>query len=235
MKNKMKAERMIIKETGIGYDFIANKEILDKYISMNGNVQMIATDGNGNKITCLLHKYYDHDVKESFILQDVVAEVRRYSVDVINKDNESREYFENFPKINGYYCEVDAFPTYDDWIIFPLTNARLYPLTERGESHYCNHLIQLGKYSTITPSESDGTSIVKEYGNSHYGLEFAAKDRIAWLVENGVKVKIKTSNDCNCCGSPNIDLKPILGDNFDVDYKDYVKYICSDCGHIEKK
>lgn len=131
MKNKKKPIKKRI---------IKNAEELGKIINkMNSYVYCIAKDKMGDIITPYLYTM-NHSITNNYhLFQDVVSEVRIY------KDREIGKYY-NMSKIAGVYADVNAYPVYQDWIEFPITDVYLY--TEET-TDLLNHYKILGMWKNI--------------------------------------------------------------------------------------
>lgn len=154
----------------------------------------------GNKISSSAVFCIDRDGKQqgvwavrykgdlNFVAQDVLAEGRLYAI-----GDTTEEYYDYMPRVNGYFVDIDAFPVFEDWVKFPITDVEIVS----GETEISKKLIEKGMYTVIEPKEEDARYYVKYFNNISVGFQcrkgreyFNSEDFTYGMVERGDNSRI---------------------------------------------
>lgn len=167
---------------------IENKDELHKvFKQVNCDyLGVICKNAEGKEIGVYLHEY-EFENGNVLLLEDCLGELRLYATD----DNKVfEEYNKVFNRLDDYFYEFDSYPTYCDWVKFPITNVRFFPMDSSVQTNeLAKYLINKDKYVVIHPNKKDGLNILiydPQTKSSHE--EFSGIKRCKWLKEVGCLV-----------------------------------------------
>lgn len=169
-------------------DFIKDKNSLHKiFKDMKCDyLGMLCKDSKGNEIRVYLLEY-EFENGDVLLLEDCLGELRLYATD----DNDMfEEYNEMFNRLDDYFYGFDSYPTYCDWIKFPLTDVRLFPMDSSVQTNeLAEYLINKDEYVVIHPNKKDGLNIlIYDPQTKSIHEEFSGIKRCKWLKEVGCLV-----------------------------------------------
>lgn len=192
IKNSCKKRSLITKTI----KNIENADILQKeFNKLNAQyVGIICEDSEGKEIGIYLHEY-EFDENDKFLMEDCLGELRLYTTE----DNGVFLYYNQmFGRINDYFYEFDSYPTYCDWVKFPIKNVKIFPMDNDIQTNkIAKYCFDKGRYNIIRPNKKDGIDILVYHPDIHMTIEeFSDIKRCQWLTNNGSLVYEKFI-DCN--------------------------------------
>lgn len=147
---------------------------------------IVCKDSDDKEIGVYLWEY-EFKNGDVLLLDDCLGELRLYATD---DKNVFEEYNKVFYRLEDYFYEFDSYPTYCDWVKFPIKDVRLFPMDSSVQTNeLAKYLINKDKYVVIHPNKKDGVNIlVYDPQTKFIHEEFSDIKRCKRLKEAGCHV-----------------------------------------------
>lgn len=147
---------------------------------------VVCKDATGKEIGIYLHEYEAENC-DVFLLEDCLGELRLYATD---DESVFKDYDLMFDRSDDYFYEFDSYPTYCDWVKFPITDVKIFPMDNSAQiCELAEYYKDRGQYTIIHPNKKDGTDILVYHKDIKIiREEFADIKRIKYLIERGCLV-----------------------------------------------
>lgn len=147
---------------------------------------VVCKDVTGKEIGIYLweHEFENGDV---FLLEDYLGELRLYATD---DESVFKDYDLMFDRLDDYFYEFDSYPTYCDWVKFPITDVKFFPMDDSDQMYkLAKYYKDKGQYTIIHPNKKDGLDILVYHEDIKIiHEEFSDIKRIKNLIERGCLV-----------------------------------------------